>query len=106
MEELKILYRKALSHKNISGIVISTRPDCVYEAILDYLVELSKDFYVSIEYGIESCYNDTLRWINRGHSFNESKEAVVKTSEKGLHVTGHILFGLPGESYDQMLKEA
>ena len=106
LEELKVLYSKALNHKNISGIVISTRPDCVDDGILDYLVDLSKDFYVSIEYGIESCYDDTLRWVNRGHSFNESKQAILKTSEKGLHVTGHILFGLPGESYDQMLKEA
>ena len=106
LEELKLLYGTALEHEKISGIVISTRPDCVDEDILDYLMTLSKDYYISIEYGIESCYNDTLRWINRGHTFSDSKKAIQITAKKGLHVTGHILFGLPGESRDQMLEEA
>jgi radical SAM protein (TIGR01212 family) len=104
--ELKVLYSKALNHKGISGLVVSTRPDCVDDAILDYLVSLSEDYYVSIEYGIESCYDSTLQLINRGHSYEDSKQAIIKTAGKGLHVTGHILFGLPGESREQMLDEA
>jgi len=106
IHELKEIYAEALAHDLISGIIISTRPDCVDDHILDYLVALSKNFYVSVEYGIESCYNDTLRWINRGHTFEDSKKAIVQTADKGLHVTGHILFGLPGESREQMLREA
>lgn len=106
LEELKAIYNKALSHERINGLVISTRPDCVNESILDYLADLSKSYYVSIEYGIESCYDETLRWINRGHTFEESKCAISRTAAKGLHVTAHILFGLPGESSGQMLQQA
>jgi radical SAM protein (TIGR01212 family) len=106
LNELKEIYSIALEHEKINGIVISTRPDCVDDDILDHLVELSKDYYVSIEYGIESCYNDTLKLINRGHTFEDSKEAIILSADKGLHVTGHILFGLPWESREQMLEEA
>jgi radical SAM protein (TIGR01212 family) len=106
LDELKLVYRKALDHVDISGIVISTRPDCVDAAILDHLAALSKDYYVSVEYGIESCYDDTLQRINRGHSYEDSKQSIIQTAERGLHVTGHILFGLPGESHQQMLEEA
>ncbi len=66
LDELKSIYASALKHERITGIVVSTRPDCVDENILDYLNILSREFYVSIEYGIESCYNSTLEWINRG----------------------------------------
>jgi len=106
LRELKEIYGAALEHEKIDGIVISTRPDCINEDILDYLVELSKDYYVFIEYGIESCYDETLRQINRGHTFKDSKEAILLSANKGLHVTGHILFGLPWETREQMLEEA
>ena len=106
LSDLKDIYAGALKHDKINGIVISTRPDCVDEHILDYLAALSKHYYVSIEYGIESCYDDTLKKINRGHGFRESKEAIIQSSEKGLHVTGHILFGLPWETREEMLMEA
>lgn len=106
LEVLKKMYNEALSHDRVKGIVVSTRPDCVNEEILDYLADLSKRYYVSVEYGIESCYNETLEWINRGHTFEDSKQAIIRTAGKGLHVTAHVLFGLPGESRDQMLDEA
>lgn len=106
LNELKSIYSNALNHERITGIVISTRPDSVDEKILDYLSKLSREYYVSIEYGIESCYDRTLRWINRGHTFEDTKKAIKITVERGLDVTGHILFGLPGESRDEMLDQA
>lgn len=106
ISELKRIYAEALEHKDINGLVVSTRPDCVDDDILDHLYSISKHMYVSIEYGIESCYDDTLRWIRRGHSFEDSRKAVILTASKGLHVTGHILFGLPGETREKMLEEA
>ena len=106
LEELKSIYACALNHERITGIVVSTRPDCVDENILDYLNMLSREYYVSIEYGIESCYNSTLDWINRGHTFEDTKKAIQMTAAKGLDVTGHILFGLPGESRKEMLDQA
>jgi radical SAM protein (TIGR01212 family) len=106
LEELKSIYSSALKHEKISGIVVSTRPDCIDDNILDYFELLSKDYYVSLEYGIESCYDRTLEWINRGHLFEDTKKAIQMTSDRGLEVTGHLLFGLPGESREEMLNQA
>jgi radical SAM protein (TIGR01212 family) len=106
LKELESIYSSALKHERITGIVVSTRPDCMDDNILDYFAQLSKNYYVSIEYGIESCNDNTLRWINRGHTFKDTKKAIQMTAERGLEVTGHILFGLPGESREEMLSQA
>jgi radical SAM protein (TIGR01212 family) len=90
----------------VIGIVIGTRPDCIDDAKLDYLQKLSEKYYVSIEYGIESCYNKTLERINRGHTFETAAEAVEKTASRGINVGAHFIFGLPGESRGDMLAEA
>lgn len=106
LELLKERYSEALSHPQISGIVIGTRPDCIDDAKLDYLASLAKKCYVAVEYGIESCYDETLRRIHRGHDFACSIRAIRATAERGLHVGGHLILGLPGESRQQMLAEA
>lgn len=106
LDELKELYSTALSHPEISGLAISTRPDCIDDSILNYLVSINKEYPVFLEYGIESCFDKTLNEINRGHTFREAEEAIYKTNEKGLHVTGHIIFGLPGETREMMLHES
>lgn len=106
LERLKILYEEALRVPDIIGLVIGTRPDCINEELLQYLKTLSEKFYIIIEYGIESCYNPTLERINRGHSFEQSVEALKLTSRMGLKTGAHFIFGLPGETKEMMLKEA
>ncbi len=106
LDELKNIYGEALRNDNIIGLVIGTRPDCIDDRKLEYFRELSKKYYVIIEYGIESCYNKTLERINRGHSFEASAEAIVKTAEMGIKTGAHLIFGLPGESREEMLNEA
>ncbi len=105
LERLKQVYSEALKHPEISGIVIGTRPDCVDEEKLDYLGRLSENHFVKIEYGIESCYNETLYRINRGHTFEDSANAVKLSAQKGLLTGAHMIFGLPGESRQQMLEQ-
>ena len=105
LAHLEELYREALSHQDVSGLVIATRPDCVDNASLSFLKALSHEYYIKIEYGIESCYDDTLVRINRGHSFDDSVRALKITAEKGLAAGIHLLFGLPGESRAQMLAQ-
>ena len=100
------LYREALSVPGITGMVIGTRPDCVNDEILTMISEFSSDTFVLVEYGIESCNNKTLRAINRGHDFEASLIAVKKTAEYGIMTGGHIIFGLPGESRNEMLEQA
>ena len=103
LEELKKLYSIALNHESIIGIVLGTRPDCVNDQMLDYFNELSGRYYISVEYGIESSHNSTLEFINRCHTFEESVEAIVKTSEKDIPTGAHLILGLPGESRDMMI---
>ncbi len=105
-DELKKKYEEALAVEGVTGLIISTRPDCVDEEILDYLVTLSHKVFVGLEYGIESCYDKTLKRINRGHTFDRSVRAIKETAERNLPVGGHLILGLPGESRQEMLAEA
>ena len=106
LERLREVYEEALSHPLVAGIVIGTRPDCVDEDKLDYLASLARDHVVVIEYGIESVYNRTLQRINRGHSFEDAVRAVEMTAARGLTQGAHFIFGLPGESVEEMLAYA
>ena len=106
LENLKSKYEQALAFDNIIGLVIGTRPDCVDNEKLDYLQSLSEKYYVVVEYGIESCYDKTLLRVNRGHNFDCTVRAIEETKQRGLHVGGHLIFGLPGETKEEMIGEA
>jgi len=106
LSQLKQRYAEALEVGNVIGLVIGTRPDCVNEDTLDYLSHLSQEYYVVLEYGIESCYEKTLVSVNRHHTFEDSVAAIRMTAAKGIPVGVHIIFGLPGETRQQMLDEA
>ena len=103
LEDLKRKYGEALSHPSVTGLVIGTRPDCIDEEKLDYLTSLSKEKVVVLEYGIESCYDETLERINRGHDFECARKAVEMTAERGLDVGAHFILGLPGETREMLL---
>lgn len=106
LEKLKAMYGEALAAEDVVGIVIGTRPDCVSESLLDYLQQLSQRTFVMVEYGIESANDDTLRRINRGHSFECSRHAIISTHNRGLLTGGHIILGLPGEDESESLRQA
>ncbi|MDT8309048.1 MAG: TIGR01212 family radical SAM protein, partial [Bacteroidales bacterium] len=106
VERLRALYDEALRHPAIVGLVIGTRPDCVDEEKLSYFQEIAKTKFIALEYGIESCYNNTLKKINRGHTFEEAVEAVNMTNAHGLHCGAHFILGLPFETEDMMLDSA
>ena len=103
---LKKMYEEALQEEDIVGLVIGTRPDCISTPLLDYLEQLSHQTFLIVEYGIESANNDTLRRINRGHTFECSKKAVEMTAERGIFTGGHIILGLPGEDREESLRQA
>ena len=122
LERLRALYEEALSHPQVVGIVIGTRPDCVDEEKLDYIAALAdgrvlKDWsrviagrerkapVVIMEYGIESCYDKTLERINRGHDFACVRRAAALTAERGLDMGAHFILGLPGESREMLLEQ-
>jgi uncharacterized protein len=105
LEKLKKLYEEALSYPDVVGLIIGTRPDCIDEDKLEYLKELSYRCYLAVEYGIESCYNKTLKRINRGHSFEDAVWAVERTASIGINTGAHFIFGLPGETHEEMLNQ-
>lgn len=109
LDTLQQRYEEALSHPKVDGIIIGTRPDCVEDNKLDYIASLrhfgGKETFVAVEYGIESCYDDTLARIRRGHTFATSRDAIVRTAKRGIHCGGHLILGLPGENRERMLDE-
>ncbi len=106
VDELKRKYEEALGCDDVVGIVVGTRPDCINNKVLDYLEELNRQTFLTVEYGIESTNNDTLRRINRGHTFECSKKAINDTAERGIVTGGHIIIGLPGELGEVIIRQA
>ncbi len=106
LDKLKSMYEEALAHPRVQGIVIGTRPDCVDDALLDYLAELHQKHYVMLEYGIESTSDKTLQFINRGHDYQCSVHAIEATAKRRIPVGAHLILGLPGETREQILQHA
>lgn len=106
LQQLQKVYGQALGHPAVSGLVIGTRPDCVDEEKLDYLAALSQKYFIKVEYGVESCYDDTLKRICRGHNFADAALAIAMTSGRGLLTGIHMILGLPGESRERILAQA
>lgn len=106
LESLKKKYEEALSVDGVVGLVIGTRPDCMPDELLDYLEELQKTTFLLVEYGIESTNDDTLKRINRGHTYADTVDAVMRTAARGILTGGHVILGLPGESNEDIVKQA
>jgi radical SAM protein (TIGR01212 family) len=106
LSTLKNLYEEALNYPGVKGLVIGTRPDCIDDAKLEYLQTLSKRIYIQVEFGIESCFDTTLERINRQHDFALSRSIIRKTHDLGIKTGAHFIFGLPGESEEDMLSYA
>jgi len=102
LERLKAVYGEALAHPAVEGLVIGTRPDCVDAEKLDYIASLG---CVRMEYGIESCRDETLRRVHRGHDFACTERAVRETAARGIPVGGHWILGLPGETRETLLED-
>lgn len=106
LEKLKQLYTEACSHTDVIGLVIATRADAVDDEKLDYIQSLSKKYYVVVEYGVESTSDNTLQLINRGHTFQESVDAIRKTAARGILTGAHLIIGLPQENRLLILNHA
>ena len=106
IDHLRQLYEEALRVKDVVGIVIGTRPDCVSDELLDYLEDLNRRTFLIVEYGVESANDETLQRINRGHNFEQSCMAIEKTHQRGILTGAHIILGLPGEDAQESLRQA
>lgn len=106
LDVLKRRYEEALAVEDVVGIVIGTRPDCLSDDVLDYLETLNRQTFLIVEYGIESANNETLRRINRGHTFEEAQKTIERTAERGILTGGHVILGLPGENSAESIRQA
>ena len=106
LEELIRKYEEALAFPGVVGLIVGTRPDCMPDALLDYLETLSRRCFVMIEYGLESTSDETLQRINRGHTQAESASALRRTAARGIYTGAHLIMGLPGEDRAQILHHA
>ncbi|MCD6173004.1 MAG: TIGR01212 family radical SAM protein [Sulfurimonas sp.] len=105
-ETLKALYEKALSLDNVVGLSVGTRSDSITEETLEFLAKLNKTKEIWIEFGIQSIFDETLDKINRGHDSQNVKNWILKSKKAGLHVCGHLIFGLPDETKEMMIETA
>lgn len=95
---LKARYDTALAQPGVIGLSIGTRPDCAPGPVLDLLAEYRKQGHeVWLELGLQSSFDETLRRVNRGHGFDEYREALHEARARGLPVCTHLILGLPGE---------
>jgi radical SAM protein (TIGR01212 family) len=104
--KLKALYDQALAYKNMVGLSVATRPDCIDEDVLKLVSSYKKNHLVWIEYGLQSAHDMTLKRINRGHNTACFEQSVRMTAEYGISICAHIILGLPGEDREMMLQTA
>lgn len=103
---IRELFETVLAEADFKIVVISTRPDCLPEPVLDYLSELAQRYDLWIELGAQTVHDVTLERINRGHSFACSKMAIQKLSQRHIKVAAHVILGLPGETREMIRQTA
>lgn len=103
LSKLEKLFRQAIDHPQVVGLSVSTRPDCLSDAVLQLLQDIGKNIDINLELGLESMYDRSLEWINRCHDVACSRHALERAANYGLPVTGHIILGLPTESREEMM---
>jgi uncharacterized protein len=105
-EHLRRLYAEALDHPDVVGLAIGTRPDCVDEEKIRMIDGFARQTFVSLEFGVESIHDDTLRRVNRGHDYAAVLRAMSLVRETSLHIGAHLILGFPWETRDQWLAMA
>ena len=106
LSRLKTLYESALSEKDVIGLSIATRADCISEEIADYLKELSEKTYLTVELGLQTIHDKTGERVNRCHSYADFLKGYNMIKERGIPVCVHLINGLPGETHEMMVETA
>jgi radical SAM protein (TIGR01212 family) len=106
VERLREVYEEALDHPAVVGLAIGTRPDCVPDEVLALLDEIGRKTYLSVEYGMQTMHDRSLDWMNRGHHHDAMIDAMARSRGRRFEICAHIMLGLPGESYADMMATA
>jgi radical SAM protein (TIGR01212 family) len=100
VDKLESVYEPLLSINGVIGLAIGTRPDCFDESIYEYLGELNKRTYISVELGLQSGHDSVLARMNRGHTVGDFRDAVYRLDRLGAETVAHVILGFPGETAD------
>ncbi|OGL44619.1 MAG: TIGR01212 family radical SAM protein, partial [Candidatus Schekmanbacteria bacterium RBG_13_48_7] len=103
VDKLKSIYDEVLEFKDVIGLSIGTRPDCLSEEIVDLIAEYRDKTYLWVEVGLQSARNETLRMINRGHDLHCFIDAVERLHKHKIRVCAHVIIGLPEETRNDVL---
>jgi len=104
IEVLRAKYEEAVSQKGVVAMAIATRPDCLDEAVLDLIEEYASRVYTWVELGLQTCNDESAKIINRGYKLSKFEESLKELNKRKIDVVVHTIFGLPGESSEDMLK--
>lgn len=106
VDVLRPLFERAISHPEVVALAIGTRQDCVPDDVLDLLEELATKVPLTIEYGLQTIHDKTMEWMNRADSYESFLDAMERSEGRGFEICAHIMLGLPGESYEDMMATA
>lgn len=103
-EVLRSKYREAVNKEGVVALSIATRPDCLGEEVLDVIEEFSREVYTFVELGLQTSNDAAAARINRGYGLEVFEKALLDLRSRGVDVVVHVIFGLPGESREDMLR--
>jgi uncharacterized protein len=106
IDRLRATFEQALSHPQVVGLLVGTRPDCASDEALDLLAGLARRTWLAVEYGLQTVHDRTLDRLGRGHHFDAFLDAYRRSRQRNLNIGVHVILGLPGESRDDMLTTA
>ncbi|WP_273324350.1 TIGR01212 family radical SAM protein [Vallitalea guaymasensis] len=104
IDRLKALFRKAISHPDIIGLSVATRPDCLDNEVIKLLATINKTKKVWVELGLQSIHTSSASFIRRGYELDCFDSAVTRLTEAGLDVVVHLILGLPNETKEDVLQ--
>ena len=102
-KRLRKLYTEAILREEVAVLSLGTRPDCLPEEMLQMLRDLNEIKPVWVELGLQTIHERTAKRIHRGYPLQVFEESFRKLKEAGLTVIVHVIFGLPGETKEDML---
>jgi len=106
VDTLRQIYEPLVALDRVVGLAVATRPDCVPPDVVEYLGDLARRTYVSVELGLQSTHDATLRAVNRGHTYADFVDAVRRLDAQGIESVAHVILGLPGETIGMMTETA
>jgi len=104
IDVLREKYEEAVSQEGVVALAIATRPDCLDTEVLDLIEEYSHRVYTWVELGLQTCNDESAKVINRGYKLSRFEEALKDLNKRNIDVVVHTIFGLPGESKEDMLR--